>query len=211
MKNFITFEGGEGCGKSTVIQEMKEYCEKHNIDYLATREPGGLKECEQIRTILKSSPLSPKTQLLLFSASRSHLCENSIVPALKEGKIVFCDRFFDSTRVYQGYCGQLSDETIMQITDIAVGDCKPEITFFLDIDPVEAFKRKGGYDKGDVFEEAGIEFHQKVRQGFLHLCELEPERFVKIDATHSKEEVFNEIIEVLKRKNVINAWFCFKS
>ena len=127
------------------------------------------------------------------------------MPALNEGKIVFSDRFYDSTRVYQGYCGELSDEMIMQITEIAIGECKPQLTFFLDIDPVEAFKRKGGYDKGDVFEEAGIEFHQKVRKGFLHLCEVEPQRFVKIDATHTKEEVFNEILEVLKREKVLNA------
>lgn len=205
MKNFITFEGGEGCGKSTVMESLKTYCNEHNIDCLATREPGGLKECEEIRKILKSSPLSAKSQLLLFSASRSHLCENLIMPALKQGKIVLSDRFYDSTRVYQGYCGNLSDETIMQITDIAVGDCKPQLTFFLDIDPVDAFKRKGGYDKGDVFEEAGIEFHQKVRQGFLLLCEKEPERFVKIDARKSKEEVFNDILQVLKREKIINA------
>ena len=205
MQNFITFEGGEGSGKSTLIGLLADYCQSKNIDYVVTREPGGLVECEKIRQILKQSELSPKTQLLLFSASRSHLCENLILPAIKSGKIVFCDRFFDSTRVYQGYCGHLADETIMQITKTAVGECYPQITFFLDIDPQKAFERKGGADKGDVFEQAGIEYHKKVREGYNLLCKKEPNRFVKIDATMPKEEVLNKVIEVLKKENVINA------
>ena len=205
MKNFITFEGGEGCGKSTQIELLKKYCEDNNIGYVVTREPGGLKECEEVRTILKSSKdLSPKTQLLLFSACRSHLTEKLIKPALDAGKIVFCDRYFDSTRVYQGFCGNLPDDFIMNITNSAVGDVKPQITFFLDIDPVFAFKRKGGEDKGDVFEEAGIAFHQKVREGFKILAKKEPERFVIIDATQPVEVVFEKVLSVLKKEKVIN-------
>ncbi|MBQ0017236.1 MAG: dTMP kinase [Clostridiales bacterium] len=204
MKNFITFEGGEGCGKTTLIQGLKEYCEKNNIPCLTTREPGGIKECEEIRTVLKTSKeLSPKTQLLLFSACRSHLTEKLIKPSLMEGKIVFCDRYFDSTRVYQGYCGNLDDDFIMDTTKKAVGDVMPQITFFLDIDPEFAFKRKGGEDKGDVFEEAGIEFHKKVREGFKYLCKKEPERFRTIDATKSIDEVRKEVIEILKKEKVI--------
>lgn len=205
MQNFITFEGGEGSGKSTLIGLLNEYCKEHNIDCVVTREPGGLKECEKIREILKQSELSAKTQLLLFSASRSHLCENLITPAIESGKIVFCDRFFDSTRVYQGYCGKLSDAEIMDITKTAVGKCYPQITFFLDIDPKIAFERKGGADKGDVFEQAGIDYHLKVREGYNLLCQKEPTRFVKIDATLPKEEVLNEVLKVLKKENIINA------
>ena len=204
MKNFVTFEGGEGSGKSTVIQELIDYCNQNNIDCIATREPGGLAVCEEIRKILKSTQgLSVETQLLLFSASRNHLCQNLIKPNLDSGKIVFCDRFYDSTRVYQGYAGGMSDEDIMLITNYAVGDIKPQVTFFLDIDPVLAFQRKGGCDKGDVFEEAGIEFHNKVREGYHKLAEQEKDRFVVIDATLSKEEVLGKVIKVLKERNIL--------
>lgn len=204
MKNFVTFEGGEGSGKSTVIQGLIDYCNQKNIDCIATREPGGLEVCEEIRRILKSTPgLSVETQLLLFSASRNHLCKNLIKPNLEQGKIVFCDRFYDSTRAYQGYAGGMSDDDIMLVTNYAVGDIKPQITFFLDIDPVVAFERKGGCDKGDVIEEAGIEYHKKVRKGYHLLAEKEKDRFVVIDATLPKEEVLNQIITVLKDRGVL--------
>lgn len=206
MKNFITFEGGEGCGKTTLIGKLHKYCLDNGIDSLITREPGGIKECEEIRNMLKSTKdFSVKTQVLLFSASRSHLCEHVIKPSLEQGKIVFCDRFYDSTRVYQGMNGNIDDSLIMQITNFAVGDIKPQITFFLDIDPVVAFKRKGGADKGDVFEEAGIEFHQKVRENFKLLAKKEPERFVLIDASLSADEVFQNVLDILKKEKVINA------
>lgn len=205
MRNFITFEGGEGCGKTTLISKLHEYCVEHNIEHIVTREPGGANECEQIRNMLKSTEsFSVKTQVLLFSASRSHLCEQLIKPSLDAGKIVFCDRFYDSTRVYQGMNGNIDDELIMQITNFAVKDIKPQITFFLDIDPVDAFKRKGGADQGDVFEQAGIEFHQKVRENFKKLAKKESERFVVIDASQPAEKVFSDVINVLKKEKVID-------
>lgn len=204
MKNFVTFEGGEGSGKSTVIQELVDYCKENGIEYVATREPGGLAVCEEIRKILKGTPgLSVETQLLLFSASRNHLCQNLIKPNLEQGKIVFCDRFYDSTRAYQGYAGGMRDEDIMLVTNYAVGDVKPQVTFFLDMDPVVAFKRKGGCDEGDVFEQASIEFHKRVREGYHKLAEKEKDRFVVIDATLSKEEVFNKVINVLKERDIL--------
>lgn len=205
MKNFITFEGGEGCGKTTLINKLHEFCVDNRIEHIVTREPGGVDECEQIRNMLKSTQsFSVKTQVLLFSASRSHLCEQVIKPSLNQGKIVFCDRFYDSTRVYQGMNGNIADEQIMQITNFAVQDVKPQLTFFLDINPVDAFKRKGGADQGDVFEQAGIEFHQKVRENFKILAKKEPERFVVIDASQSAEKVFSDVINVLKKEKVIN-------
>ena len=204
LNGFITFEGGEGCGKSTLVASLKKYCDEHNIKSIITREPGGLKECEEIRKVLLSSPtLSPKTQVLLFSACRSHLTEQIIEPAVKDGNIVFCDRYFDSTRIYQGYCGSLNDDDIMQITRYAVGNNIPQKTFFLDLDPIVAFKRKNGADKGDVFEEKDIFFHQKLREGFNYLCKKEPQRFVKIDASQTAEEVFNEVLSILKKENII--------
>lgn len=205
MKNFITFEGGEGCGKTTLINKLHEFCVDNRIEHIVTREPGGVDECEQIRNMLKSTQsFSVKTQVLLFSASRSHLCEQVIKPSLNQGKIVFCDRFYDSTRVYQGMNGNIADDQIMQITYFAVQDVKPQLTFFLDINPVDAFRRKGGADQGDVFEQAGIEFHQKVRENFKILAKKEPERFVVIDASQSAEKVFSDVINVLKKEKVIN-------
>lgn len=205
MKNFITFEGGEGCGKTTLIERLHQYFLQHNISHVVTREPGGVKECEEIRSMLKSTEsFSVKTQVLLFSASRSHLCEQVIKPSLMQGKIVLCDRFYDSTRVYQGMNGGIDGDTIMAITNFAVGDVKPQITFFLDIDPKVAFNRKGGVDKGDVFEEAGMEFHENVRKNFKLLAQKEPERFVIIDATKTQEEVFDAVLNVLKKEKIVN-------
>lgn len=205
MKNFITFEGGEGCGKTTVIGLLSNYLTEKGIVHITTREPGGLPENEEIRKILKSSKnLSGRTQLLLFSACRSHLLKEVIKPALERGSIVLCDRFYDSSRVYQGYCGDLSDSQVMSITDFAIDGVIPEITFFLNINPLDAFKRKGGYDKGDVFEEAGMEFHKKVREGFLKLAKEEPDRFVIIDASKPAQEVFEEVLGILKKERVID-------
>ena len=175
MGKFITFEGGEGSGKTTLLQNLKKYFDEHQIDYVLTREPGGLKVCEEIRNILKYSeePISKRAELLLFSASRAELVKNLIVPNLNSGKIVLCDRFYDSSRVYQGYANGLSDEDVMNITNFATGGLCPDVTFFLDIDPVLAFERKGGRDKGDRIEERDLSYHQMVREGYKKIAEKE--------------------------------------
>lgn len=204
MNRFVTFEGGEGCGKTTLINNLKNYLIKNNIDFVCTREPGGLDVCENIRNILKATPnLSAKTQLLLFSASRSHLVENVIKPSLDEGKLVLCDRFYDSSRIYQGYCGNISDEQVMLITNFATNKLCPAVTFYLDIDPKVAFLRKGGPDKGDVIENAGLKFHNNVRNGFINLAKNEKDRFVVIDATLPEMQVLDEVVKVLKEKEII--------
>ena len=204
MNKFITFEGGEGCGKTTLINNLKNYLIKNNINFVCTREPGGLDVCENIRNILKTTPnLSAKTQLLLFSASRSHLVENVIKPSLDDGKLVLCDRFYDSSRIYQGYCSNISDEQVMFITNFATSNLNPAITFYLDIDPKIAFLRKGGPDKGDVIENAGLEFHNNVRNGFINLAKKEKDRFVVIDATLPEMQVLDKVVTVLKEKEII--------
>ena len=204
MKNLITFEGGEGCGKTTLLNNLKKYLDDNNVDYICTREPGGLEECEKIRDILKTTPnLSAITQLMLFSASRSNLVDKLVLPNLNSGRIVLMDRYYDSSRIYQGYCGDISDEKVMQITNMAIKGAVPQLTFFLDIDPEVAFKRKGGPDKGDVIENAGLEFHHKVRQGFLELAKKEPNRFKVIDATMPADEVFKTVVGILKQEKVI--------
>lgn len=204
MEKFITFEGGEGAGKSTLLNLLKDYLDKNNIDYVATREPGGTDECEKIREfVLKSKGISPLSQFLLFSASRSILVDKVIAPSLKQGKIVLCDRYFDSSRVYQGYCDELNDNDICCITNFATNGLIPYITFYLDIDPEVAFKRKQQIDKTDVFETKNLDFHNKVRQGFLNLAKQEPNRFVVIDATKSQQEILDIVINVLKEKGVL--------
>src|SRR5574344_1457425 len=196
MGKFVTFEGGEGAGKSTLIESIKAYFDKSNIQYLATREPGGVKVCEDIRNILKYSTqkINDRAELLLFSASRAELVDEVILPNLEQGKVVLCDRFFDSTRAYQGYANGLGDEYVMNITNFATSGLVPDITFLLDIDPVLAFKRKGGSDKGDRIEAITLQYHQKVREGYLQLAKNE-KRFVVLDATRPVEELCKKAIE----------------
>ena len=204
MGKFITFEGGEGCGKTTLIENLKKYLTDNKIDFVATREPGGLKLCEEIRNIVKYStePISIRTELLLFSASRAELVKNFLIPNLNSGKLVICDRFFDSTRVYQGYANGLSDDEVMAITNFATGGLVPDITFYLDLDPKVAFERKGGRDAGDRIEERSLEYHNMVREGYKKIASKE-KRFVVLDATRSREQLLEDVVNKLKAENII--------
>ncbi len=204
MQKFITFEGGEGSGKSTLIKNLANYFDENGVDYIATREPGGLDVCEKIREIVKYSKeeLTPQTELLLFSASRAQLTHDVILPALKNGKVVICDRYFDSTRVYQGYCANIADEVVMNITNFATNGLVPDVTFFLDIDPQFAFERKGGKDKGDRIENKDFSYHQNVRKSFKLLAQID-KRFVVLDATKSEKDLLNQVVLVLKNKKII--------
>ena len=204
MGKFITFEGGEGCGKTTLIENLKKYLIDNKIDFVATREPGGLKLCEEIRNIVKYStePISIRTELLLFSASRAELVKNFLIPNLNSGKVVICDRFFDSTRVYQGYANGLSDDEVMAITNFATGGLLPDITFYLDLDPKTAFERKGGRDAGDRIEERSLEYHNMVRVGYKKIASKE-KRFVVLDATRSREQLLEDVVNKLKVENII--------
>ena len=204
MGKFITFEGGEGCGKSTLIQGLKDYFDKHGVNYVATREPGGFPLCEDIRNILKYSKqqISKRAEFLLFSASRAQLVEDFIRPQLESGKIVICDRFLDSSRVYQGFANGLADADIMAITNFATGGLMPDLTFYLDIDPQVAFNRKGGRDKDDRIEERDISYHQNVRLGYQRIAKSE-KRFVVLDATMSKQQILDAVLEKLRKENII--------
>ena len=202
MGKFITFEGGEGSGKSTLLENLKAYLDKHNIEYVFTREPGGLKICEEIRQILKYSTekIGDRAELLLFSASRAELVKQFIKPNLESGKIVLCDRFFDSSRVYQGYANNIDDSEVMKITNFATGGLVPDITFLLDIDPEVAFKRKGGRDSGDRIEAKSLEYHNLVREGYKKIAT--DSRFVVLDATLPADEILNLVVEKLKKENI---------
>ena len=202
MKNglFITFEGGEACGKSTQVKLFKEYVatRKDKDDFVFVREPGGTGLGEKIRELLLSyeedSPV-PKAELLLFLASRAQLFEKVISPAISEGKIVVADRFYDSTIAYQGFAREIFDaEEILKLNKLILGKFKPNLTFYLKIKPEIAFKRKNSGENLDRMEKEALAFHQKVYEGYQFISKKEKERFVVLDATKSIEEIHNEIV-----------------
>ena len=202
---FITFEGGEGCGKSTQVRQFKEYVSSlaNKDDFVFIREPGGTGLGEKIRQLLlgdQQDPPVPMAELLLFCASRAQIVEEVIRPALNEGKIVVADRFIDSTIAYQSCArGILSPENVKKLHEMFMPSLKPDITFYLRITPAEAFARK----KDDVFDRMeleGLSFHEKVLAGYDSIASTEPERVKVIDATKSIEEIHNSIIGIFENK-----------
>lgn len=194
---FITFEGIEGSGKSTQAKKLYEYFLDKKIAAILTREPGGTPASEKIREILideKIEKLEAKTELFLNFAARIEHVEKKIKPALEAGKTVVCDRFFDSTFAYQGNAFGLGFEVIEQVKKIAIGEFKPDITFFIDVPVDIAFARIENRADNNRYEKFGSEFHQKVRDGFLILAKKNP-RLKIIDGTKNPQEVFNQIIQ----------------
>jgi dTMP kinase len=207
MSLFITFEGGEGSGKSFQSSVLLKLLAREEIPAIQTREPGGTPLGEEITKCLKwqTSPISPLAELLLFNASRSHLVETVIKPALKEGKVVICDRFTDSTIVYQGFGRQLDMETIEKINTLATGGLKPDLTILMDILPGIGLARKRG-QKRDRFEKESLSFHNRIRRGYLELAAKDPERWLVIEAGKSKQDIarqiWQKVRELLKQKNI---------
>lgn len=203
----ISFEGGDACGKSTQIKLFEEYLKDKKVDFIKCREPGGTDVGEQIRDILLHSKaeLSSRAEFLLFSASRSKLVDDVVSPALKEGKVVVMDRFFDSSFAYQGYAGSLQLEDIEKITDFALGDVglKPDLTVLLDISYVDAMARKASDEtlaELDRMESKGRAYHEKVREGYLDLARKNEDRIVVIDANQSIEKVHADIVKVFEER-----------
>jgi dTMP kinase len=191
MGIFITFEGGEGSGKSFQTKALYRKLVQSGVPVLLTREPGGTEACEKISHLLKQLKdidMTPLTELLLFNASRAQLIADIIRPNLKEGKIVICDRYTDSTVVYQGYGRGLDLEMVKTINDIATHGLKPDLTILLDIAPEAGFNRIRNREK-DRFELENIAFHRRIREGYLKLVQEEPERWLVVDATLSKERI----------------------
>jgi len=180
---FITFEGPEGAGKTTQANLLSSFLEKEGFSVLLTYEPGASKVGKEIRNILleKEVEISAKAETLLYLADRAEHVQHIILPALKENKIVICDRFFDSTVAYQGFGRGLEVRSILEINDWATDKLKPDLTFILDL-PVEAGLQRLKNGFLDRLEKEKIEFHQKVREGFLAIAKKEPERIKIIDA-----------------------------
>ena len=198
---FITFEGPEGAGKSSQIKMLAQHLDARGYEVIMTREPGGTSLAEKLRNIVKShqgpETLHDKTELLLMEAARSQHVSEVISPALADGKIVLCDRFYDSTTAYQGAARGLDKQCIDILNAFAVGECHPDLTFLLDISPERGFaraeKRQETMGCVDRFEEAGIDFHRKVRQGFLNIAADDPQRVKTIDADRPAELIAAEI------------------
>lgn len=189
---FITLEGPEGSGKSSQLPDLAEFLRGQGWDVLTTREPGGTPIGDQIRQILMrldNQELHPRTEILLFLASRAQLVEQVIKPALREGKLVLCDRFGDSTLAYQGYGHGLDLGTLRTMLDFATDKLKPDLTLLLDVDVETGLQRKRKEDEWNRLDAYALAFHQRVREGYHELCRQEPERWRVIDAMQPKEAV----------------------
>ena len=202
---FITFEGSEGCGKSTQVQRLAARLKRAGVLYLVTREPGGTPIGETIRELLQFAPhgggMTPQTELLLFEASRSQLVRETIKPALESGLCVIADRFFDSTTVYQGVARKLDQQIVERLNAFAVGDFVPDITFVLDVDAETARSRlKRTVRRPDRMEHESTEFYDRVRTGYRELAIRDPHRIILIDGARPADEVENEIWEMISNR-----------
>ena len=194
---FISFEGIDGCGKTTQINLLKEFLIQNKCEVIVAREPGGTEISEQIRNILLHSKhkISPVSELLLFSAARSVLVQDLIKPALESGKIVICDRFFDSTLAYQAYGRGLDLEDVKQCNQIASNGLVPDLTFFLSVSLELSKRRMENKAQFDRFERAGDAFFNKVINGFEQIAKEEPNRVFKISSENPIQDVAQQIIE----------------
>jgi dTMP kinase len=203
---FITFEGCEGVGKSRQIRLLEEYLQKHGKKYYLTREPGGTPVSEQIRSVIldgKNVSMADECEALLYAAARVQLLKEIIKPRLDANELVLCDRYIDSSLAYQGYARGLGVDFVEKINDYAIKNFMPNYTIFLSLPPEQAFLRKGGVDKNDRVEQSGMEFHNKVYQGYLDLAKKYPSRFIVIDASGTREQTHAKIIDALKVRGVI--------
>lgn len=192
---FVTFEGGEGAGKSTQIVRLAEKLREAGFDVVVTREPGGSPGAEAVRHVLLSGaaePFGPAMEAILFAAARSDHVEQVIRPAVERGAIVLCDRFFDSTRVYQGVTGDLDPQFVRTLEEVTVNGMVPDMTLILDLDPELGLKRasaRRGEEVADRFEKETLDIHRRRREAYLAIAEAEPERCIVIDASGDPDAV----------------------
>lgn len=193
---FITFEGGEGAGKTTLIQKISSELQKRGMKILQTRAPGGTQIGSAIRDmLLHIQGLSPRSELLLFLADRAQHVEEIIRPALQDGSVVLCDRFNDSTLAYQGGARGFDEAWVRSLCNFATGDLQPDLTLYLDIDPKIGLARVSR--SKDRIESEKLAFHQKIRDAYLSIAQKEPERFHVLDAGKTPEEVFNDACSII--------------
>lgn len=192
---FITLEGGEGTGKSTQAKRLADHLTGLGLEVVLTREPGGTPFADDVRALLLSGAHrgGPLAEALLFNAARADHLERIIRPSLAAGRWVICDRFADSTRAYQGAADGITSEVLDRLEAIVVADTRPDLTLVLDIDVATGLARAARRSGADAFEARELAFHERLRQGFLDIARLEPERCVLIDASGSQDEVAQAI------------------
>ena len=198
---FITFEGPDGSGKTTQIRQLIPVLEAKGLDVVHTREPGGTDIGDQIRSVImsmKNKSMHPRTEILLFCASRAQLVEELIRPSLADGKLVLCDRYADSTMAYQGYGHGLDRAALTELLDFATGGLKPDLTLLFDISAESGLRRRlTNHEEWNRMDDYALQFHERVRNGYLAMAAAEPERWVVIDADRPREEIHEEVVSVL--------------
>ncbi|MEZ5872045.1 MAG: dTMP kinase [Nitratireductor sp.] len=202
---FITFEGGEGAGKSTQVKLLQNALEKTGREVVVTREPGGSTGGEAVRHVLLSGaaePLGPEMEAILFAAARSDHVETLIKPAIASGAIVLCDRFYDSTRVYQGASGNVSHDLLSKLEEVACEDCWPDLTIILDLPPDEGMRRaaarRGKGEAADRFEKEALALQTIRRNAYLDIAASEPERCKVVDANRDEKAVHKSIMQLVE-------------
>ncbi len=200
---FVSFEGIEGSGKSTQARLLGEYLRGKGREVVTTEEPGGTEIGRAIRAVLldvRNKAMDSMTELLLYNASRAQHLRDVIIPSLDRGMVVITDRFSDSTLAYQGYGRGIEHSIIRTIDRIATNGIMPDITILLDIDVETGLRRNIGVGKDDRFEQEDIDFHRKVRAGYLDIAGMQPDRIFIIDAANTVEAIHKQIIEVIERR-----------
>ncbi len=202
MKGFITFEGGECSGKTTIIKELAKEFEKKGIDFITTREPGGIKISEEIRNIIldvNNTMMAPEVEALLYAASRMQHLKERVIPAVNEGKIILCDRYLDSSLAYQGYARGLGMDAVLKANSFAL-DYLPDLTIYIDVEPKVALKRMENLDrlgKKDRLDSEGIKFHEMVYKGYQEVIKMYPDRIMVVDGNQSLSDVIYDVKKII--------------
>lgn len=197
MGLFITMEGPDGSGKSTQIGLLRDYLSERGYDIIVCREPGGTKISEAVRQVILNkdfTEMGNMTELLLYASARAQLVEEIIRPALKEGKVVICDRFVESSAVYQGIARGMGIELVYEVNKFAIGDTMPDLTIMLDLDAKTGISRKKKQAELDRMEREAMDFHVKVVEGYRQLAKMHPERIYTVDGNLSIEDIHRKII-----------------
>lgn len=202
MGYLISFEGGEGSGKSTILKLLSESLKQKGYEVICTREPGGIDIAEQIRNVIldkKNVNMDAKTEALLYAAARRQHLVEKVIPQLERGSIVLCDRYIDSSLTYQGYARGLGMEDVFNINQFAIGKYMPDLTLYLDVSPKVGLSRIQKDDGREVnrLDLESLEFHEKVREGYHKLLEQYPERIKQIDAERDIDMVFSDVLNVV--------------